>query len=354
MDILPFLLKKYPFWNTNLHHIFYDNIFFHLHTTAEPFLFVFDGNVSYIVENYINASTVLLALEYPRAKPTHENVSKVIHLVLSMNITRIFAFGTGAINDICKVASNLTNIPFTFVPTAFSMNGIVANNASIYADGIKKSFVCKSADIIAIEPSIIESAPKKFIGSAIMDCLAGYTANNDFLFASNLDSQQYCYEHELFLIFHNAMQDVVNLVEKHPYRVHKEEGVYCKVFELLYISGSIMNHCGSSIAFSGGEHHIAHTVESFHPHIAEEFLHGEVISAILPFYAQMQKSYTGNDYIPGNVVKQNNMLNFQHIAKTLGMPQKPEDLGISSREFNKCLQQAKYAKERPTILNLLF
>ncbi len=357
MNILPELLKKYKL-NTEVSQIFNGNIFYHLDSVANPrqTLFVYDTNILDIIETYRTPGAISLNLAKPRAHPTLENMAKVVFFIKTYKISQIFAFGTGAINDICKYVAFLSGVHYTFCPTAFSMNGIVSQNVSLIDNkrGIKQSISAKPAKTIIIEQDIVMNAPRRFIGSAIMDSLAAYTACNDFIFASQLDSKKYPFKQKVFSIFHAEMVKIIDIVENNTEALYTDFNIAMQVFEVLYLSGCIMNYYESSIAFSGGEHHIAHTLESKYPEISEHFLHGEVISAILPFYSQIQKDYTKNNYIPKNIIEENNRIDFRKIATKLQLPEKPQDLGISQEKFMECVKNAKYAKERPTILSLLF
>ena len=357
MNILPALLKKYPF-NVLTSQIIVGNIFYHLDSIENPrqALFVYDTNILEIIDTYKPAGIISFNLENPKARPTFENVAKIIHSIKKFNINHIFGFGTGSINDICKYATFLAGIHYTFCPTAFSMNGIISQNVSLvhYQSRIKKSINAKPANVILIEEDIIMNADKKFINSAIMDSLAAYTACNDFIFASQLDYKLYPFEKQIFQIFHKEMLNIIKIINNNVNALYTDFKTAMQVFEILYLSGCIMNYYGSSIAFSGGEHHIAHTLESKFPTISDQFLHGEVISAILPFYSDLQLNYSGNYYVSQNIINKNIFINFIEIAKKLKMPTNPQDIGVSIPDFMNCVKNAKHAKTRPTILSLLF
>jgi len=153
------------------------------------------------------------------------------------------------------------------------------------------------------------------------------------------------------------MQVVLDILKHEDIEMFKQEENLLCVFEMLYFSGLIMNHYKSSIAFSGGEHAIAHTLEAKFPDISYQCLHGEVISAILPFYSQLQRGYKETHYIPHETVLANTSINFTKIAEFFNLPTSPkffEQFGVSEIDFHNCVKNAKFAKERPTLLNLLF
>jgi glycerol dehydrogenase-like iron-containing ADH family enzyme len=357
MNIALHLIKKYAFI-PHTFDIYHENIFYYLQhfDGTHRTMYVCDENAFNIMKCYTQNSSTICLLPHKRALPTTSNARYIEERCAKYNIQQIIAFGTGAINDLCKYVAHQTNIRYIFVPTALSMNGIVSNNTSIYDDthSVKQSIMAKSASIILLDETILTSAPKKFIGSAIMDCLAAYTACNDFLYAHQTNATEYPYNQYTFDIFHKQMSAVLNILEHNADKLYNDYKMILEVFELLYLSGCIMNYYGSSIAFSGGEHNIAHTLEAKKTHLKTEFLHGEIISAILPYYANLQLEYNGGKYIESKMVQSNLAINFAEIARKLNMQTSCKDLGVNYDEFTESVQKAKYAKERPTLLSLIF
>ncbi len=342
---------------SHVKHIYYGNLFHHIDNNyGGKILFVYDGNVSHIVENYKSYAISTLCLAEYKALPTFKNVEEIQRNIAENNIKVLYGFGTGAINDLCKYAAYKSKIPYTFCPTALSMNGISSNNVSLFDDErqVKVSLMAMAPRIIILEPNILSNAPIKFIGSAIMDSLAAYTACNDFIYASSLDSHLYSYDYHLFTTFKTMMEQILAIIHQGSVEAFSKEVNTMLVFDMLFFSGLVMNHHQSSIAFSGGEHAIAHTLEGKFPELSHKFLHGEVISAVLPYYSELQKSYTKHDYIDRKTVIENNAIDFTSIALFFEIPTSFQDIGISKEQFNLCVSQAKFVKERPTILNLLY
>lgn len=357
MDIFPQLLQKYPFFHSEISNIFVGNIFYHIDRNIKSqSLFVYDGNTAYIANQYKPQGAISLNLEIPRALPTAYNCAKVTYFIKNYGITKLFGVGTGAINDICKYVSYLTGTEYCFIPTALSMNGIISSTASLHkeAGGVKQSFLAHAPSTIILDKDIIMEAPRKFMSSAVMDSLAAYTACNDFIYASQIDYEKYPFEQRVFDVFDEEMSQLMEIIYGNAETLYVDFETVLKVFNVLYISGCIMNYYSSSIAFSGGEHHIAHTLERKFPELSKQFLHGEIISAVLPFYAELQKDFNGIGYISEEIIQKNTRFNFKHIAQILGMQTNAEDLGVSYDSFIECVKEAKFAKERPTLLNLLF
>jgi glycerol dehydrogenase-like iron-containing ADH family enzyme len=357
MNIVANLLKKYPFVSQTFE-IYTDNIFYYLqHLNISRYtMFVCDESVYKIAKHYIIKPNFVCILPYKRALPTTKNAQYILNQCKQNNVKQIVSFGSGAMNDLCKYVSHQLKVKYIFIPTALSMNGIVSNNTSLYSEdgGTKQSFIANAPSVILLDETILIAAPRKFIGSAIMDSLAACTAHHDMLHAHQLNPEEYPLNNITFEMFHGQLSKIFNIVKTNITDIYTNYQAILSIFELLYISGIIMNYYNSSIAFSGGEHTIAHTLESRNPHIQMEFLHGQVISAVLPFYAKLQLEYSSNNYIDRKIIKNNiGNINFKEIAQSLELESSWKDIGITDEEFFKCVEIAKQSKRRPTLLSLM-
>ena len=76
----------------------------------------------------------------------HSVGGAVMHYDTSCNV--IVGVGSGVINDIGKILSNLTGKPYIVVGTAPSMDGYASASSSMTRDGLKISLPSRSADVI--------------------------------------------------------------------------------------------------------------------------------------------------------------------------------------------------------------
>jgi glycerol dehydrogenase-like iron-containing ADH family enzyme len=354
MDITPQIVKNCELI-THTKNIYLNNIFFHIDSqNTNETLFVYDGNIKHIVQDYLTFKMQKLCLSNTRALPTIENANKIIFTAKKLKIKKIFAFGTGTINDLCKYASHCLSSEYTFCPTALSMNGISSATSSLFDSqkNIKVSLQSQEPTQIIIQPDIIAYSPLKFTGSAIMDSLAFYTAYNDLIFAST-QSNHYQINPHIHKTFQKLIKPILSIVETGNASDLRQEENILKLFQMLCFSGLAMNYYNASIPFSGGEHAIAHCLESKFPELSKKFLHGEIISAILPFYSNLQINYSGSNYISKDIIKQNNSIDFLKIANFFNMPTNCTEIGISEYDFKKCVQEAKFVRERPSLLHLI-
>ena len=95
--------------------------------------------------------------------------SAVMHFDNSCGI--LIGVGSGVINDICKILSFRSKIPYILVATAPSMDGYASATSSMSMDGLKVSLPDKCADAIIGDIDILKNAPKRRLYPGLAICL---------------------------------------------------------------------------------------------------------------------------------------------------------------------------------------
>ena len=112
--------------------------------------------------------------------PNHQsNIDKILHEAKEIDL--IVGFGSGTINDLCKISSFKLNIPYIIFASAPSMNGYSSANASILVKGHKKSLPAHLPLAIYCDLNILAAAPERLIKSGIGDSLCFSTCQFDWL-----------------------------------------------------------------------------------------------------------------------------------------------------------------------------
>ena len=83
--------------------------------------------------------------------------SAVMHFDSSCDL--IIGVGSGVINDIGKILSNVTGRRYIIVGTAPSMDGYASATSSMSRDGLKVSLPSRCADVIIGDTDILKNAP---------------------------------------------------------------------------------------------------------------------------------------------------------------------------------------------------
>jgi len=184
----------------------------------------------------------------------HSVGSAVMHYDTSCDI--IIGIGSGVINDIGKILSNLTGKPYIIVGTAPSMDGYASATSSMTRDGLKISLPSRSADVIIGDTDILRNAPMKMMVSGLGDMIAKYVSICEWRIAHLVCGEYYC--EEIAELIRSAVKACVDNADA---LLRREETAVQAVFEGLVIGGVAMNYAGLSRPASGVEHYISHILD---------------------------------------------------------------------------------------------
>lgn len=165
----------------------------------------------------------------------------------------VIGIGSGVINDISKIISNISQKPYIIVATAPSMDGYASATSSMTMDGIKISLSSKCADVIIGDTDILCQVPVKMMKSGIGDMLAKYVSICEWRIAHLIVDEYYC-------------QNIADLVKKSLKKctdnadglIKRDKAAVEAVFEGLIVCGAAMKFAGLSRPASGVEHYISH------------------------------------------------------------------------------------------------
>ncbi len=168
----------------------------------------------------------------------------------------LLAVGSGVINDLTKWLAFDSNLPYTVMATAASMNGYTAANVAPTLNGVK-SIIYAAAPVACLAvPSIIENAPFEMTAAGLGDVVAKPISTADWVMNHFLFDEYFCAEcTELIASLEPAYFD-------HPENVRdrKPEAIGA-LYQALLNSGIAMTMVGTSAPASGGEHMLSHTLD---------------------------------------------------------------------------------------------
>ena len=180
--------------------------------------------------------------------------SAVMHFDKTCDV--IVAVGSGVINDIGKILSAMTGLPYIIVATAPSMDGYASATSSMTRDGLKISLPPRGADVIIGDTDILKNAPLHMMKSGLGDMLAKYVSICEWRIAGLVTGEYYC-EAVAELVrqaLKRCRDNAEGLLKRDPAAVEA-------VFEGLVIGGVAMNYAGLSRPASGVEHYISHVLD---------------------------------------------------------------------------------------------
>ena len=185
-------------------------------------------------------------------EPDEHSVGRAI-MYYESDCDVVIGVGSGVINDISKIVSNVANKPYIIVATAPSMDGYASATSSMTRDGLKISLPSKCADVIIGDLDVLCQAPAKMMASGLGDMLAKYVSICEWRIANLITGEYYC-------------EDIAQLVREALKRctdnadglLKRDKEAVKAVFEGLVIGGVAMAYAGVSRPASGVEHYFSH------------------------------------------------------------------------------------------------
>lgn len=184
----------------------------------------------------------------------HSVGSAMMHFDTKCDV--IVGVGSGVINDIAKIVSNISGKPYIIVGTAPSMDGYASASSSMTRDGLKISLPSRSADVIIGDTDILCQAPLHMMKAGLGDMLAKYVSICEWRISHLITGEYYC--ENVATLIRNALKRCTDNAEG---LLKRDEAAVQAVFEGLVIGGVAMNYAGLSRPASGVEHYISHVLD---------------------------------------------------------------------------------------------
>jgi len=185
-------------------------------------------------------------------EPNEESVgSAFMHFDNSCDL--IIGVGSGVINDIGKILSNVSGRKYIIVGTAPSMDGYASATSSMSMDGLKVSLSSRCADVIIGDTDILKQAPEHMLKAGLGDMLAKYISIAEWRIGSLITEEYYC--ERVAQLIRTALKKCVENAEG---LLKREDAAVQAVFEGLVIGGVAMAYAGVSRPASGVEHYFSH------------------------------------------------------------------------------------------------
>lgn len=165
----------------------------------------------------------------------------------------VIGVGSGVINDIGKILSNISGRKYIIVGTAPSMDGYASATSSMSMDGLKTSLNSRCADVIIGDVDILKHAPMHMLQSGLGDMLAKYVSIAEWRIAHLITGEYYC--EAVAGLIRGALKKCVDHAAG---LLNREEDAVQAVFEGLVIGGVAMAYAGVSRPASGVEHYFSH------------------------------------------------------------------------------------------------
>jgi len=185
-------------------------------------------------------------------EPNEESVGAAfMHFDSSCDL--IIGVGSGVINDIGKILSNVSGRKYIIVGTAPSMDGYASATSSMSMDGLKVSLNSRCADVIIGDIDILKNAPVHMLKAGLGDMLAKYVSIAEWRISHLINGEYYC--ENVAQLIRTALKKCVDNAQG---LLKREDAAVQAVFEGLVIGGVAMAYAGVSRPASGVEHYFSH------------------------------------------------------------------------------------------------
>ncbi len=165
----------------------------------------------------------------------------------------LIGVGSGVINDICKILSNITGRKYIIVATAPSMDGYASASSSMTVAGLKTSLPSRLPDVIVGDTDVLKNAPAHMLKAGLGDMLAKYVSLVEWKIANLITGEYYC--PRVAELMASALEKCVCHADG---LLRREDASVEAVFEGLVIGGIAMSYAGVSRPASGVEHYFSH------------------------------------------------------------------------------------------------
>jgi len=274
--------------------------------------------------------------------PDEKAIGRVL-VEVEDEIELLVAVGSGTINDISRMVSARTKIPYVIMGTSPSMDGYASTVSPLIIDGAKLTYPGIHPYAIIADSNIMKDAPFEMICAGFGDILGKYTALSDWMLSHKINEEYFCRTTEKLV--RDAMNKCFENIEGAVNRDAKAIGY---IAEALILSGVAMTLTENSRPASGAEHHLSHYWEVDklskkleHPLHGNSVGVGTIISAWIYKEMHIEEKYAITVPAPEEIIK---------LLDSIGAKSSPKTLGIDKELFHRSVIHALEIRPRYTIL----
>ena len=317
---------------------------------SKPVLVVSDNNTfaaqgRAVLESLEAAGVEALSWSYQTTGflvPDERAVGELL-LATPPNAGLIVAVGSGTLNDLSRIISARTGIPYLVVCTAPSVDGYTSTVSPLIIAGHKTTLEAVYPRAIFADPEVLRSAPAVLLQAGFGDLLGKVTALSDWELSRRLNAEYHCPTIETMVrrALDATIAGAAGVAARNPEAV-------TALFDALVLSGLAMGMIGNSRPASGAEHHLSHywEMDALKNHEAHA-LHGNAVGsatvAIARTYELMRDKLPTGFVVPEAAA-------IRGWLKSAGSAVTPADLGIPPELFHRSMLEAMHVRPRYTVL----
>lgn len=192
----------------------------------------------------------------PSAHPHADRVTADMVTAAVANAQYLISCGSGTVTDLVKYAAHRHQIPFVAVATAPSMNGYMSGIVALTDKGLKTTVPVTPAVALLADTDIVCHAPLPMLQAGLGDLVSKPVCNADWRLASLVRGEPFC-----ALPFQMIADLEAIYLPQAGAIPSRSPAVIAALIEAIAYSGISMVMAGSSAPASGGEHLISHVLD---------------------------------------------------------------------------------------------
>ena len=207
-------------------------------------------------ENSVPFTTHIIPCEAGGRIAPSEFAQGSIVLNYDRSCDAILCVGSGVMNDLCKMISNISGLPEVVVATAPSMDGYASDTAAMEVNQVKLSLKARLPAALICDVDILSQAPMRMLQAGLGDMLGKFSALCEWKLAHLIRGEEYCPEIERLVrvSLDRITSGARGVKERDPEAI-------TAITEGLILSGIAMAFAGLSRPASGLEHYFSHCWE---------------------------------------------------------------------------------------------
>lgn len=265
----------------------------------------------------------------------------------------VIGIGTGTINDLCKLISKRLKIDYAIVVTAPSMDGFATGISILALNHVKMLIDTKQPDYIICDLRIMCKAPKHMIGAGVAVILGNYVTLTDWSIAELSNNEAYCCEVEKLIRKSIGMaEEIIKLHIEDETSDFLQDKRNIKIFmESLIASGISKNYIYELYSVPERIHCLSMYWEMLFMNGEKQTIpYGTSIAVgtvrLIKLYEKVKKRLAIHEENWDEAVSIISTLPqtdyIKALFKTIDMPYKLKDIGISKENLKAGIKYADY------------
>jgi glycerol-1-phosphate dehydrogenase [NAD(P)+] len=210
-----------------------------------------------------------------QAEPDNANLDYLDDLAdnLPQEVEAVYGIGGGLVSDVAKYIGWKNSLPVSIAPTALSVDGYFTSLVAAREGGVVEYVTTGPAERLIIDWDVIQAAPRRYRGAAILELLTMVSGLLDWRYAAEKNQNT---ELERFQPW---AASVAAGIAQQAFRISEGVGkgqiqALRSLLDLVSMEVQLTNQLGHNRPQEGGEQYFAYAIE---PKLEEEMSYADMV-----------------------------------------------------------------------------